>query len=251
MLNTQPRPERLLVAWRERRDGFAPLFLEPVMVHALAHLEGALHPDALVLDLGSGGGHVADAVRACGARTVCLDVDGVVLASSRRRYPGGAHVASDAARLPLPDRSVDAVFCFSVLQYTDRDAALAEIRRVLKSDGRVVVVENLAGSLLAQAYRAWRRIARIRYPKRLTPVRHVAWAERSRFLVPFPGAQLDAYFLFSTWLLLLPPVYRADAGEEPRSFLRALLVFFRRLDAWLFRVFPRLRHGAWILLVRG
>lgn len=241
----------LFEAWRERRDGFAPLFLEPVMEPALGHLAGALHPGAVVLDLGSGSGHVADAVRACGGRTICLEIEPGVLAGSRRRYPGGSHVAADAASLPFAEASVDAVFCFSVLQYADRAAALAEMRRVLRPGGRVVVVENLAGSPVALAYRAWRALARVRYPKRLSPVDHLAWGGRDRFREAFPGARFDAWFLTSAALLLLPNVYNANSSEAPGSPVRALLGAALRLDSFLMRVAPWLRHGGWMFLMRG
>jgi SAM-dependent methyltransferase len=245
-----PSPD-LFQAWRECRDGFPPLFLEPVMAPALAHLAGALRPDALVLDLGSGNGHVAHAVRACGARTICLEIDPAVLRASRGRYPGGAHLAADATRIPLADGSVDAVYCFSVLQYLERDVALAEMRRVLRPGGRVVVVENLAGSPVALFYRAWRAVTGVRYPKRLTPLRRVSWRDRHRFLTLFPGARIEAFFLLSTWLLLIPAVYHSDASEPSDSLVHALLGATRRLDSWLLRAFPWLGHAAWMLLIRG
>lgn len=244
-------PNPLFDAWRALRSGFAPLFLEPVMESALTHLSGALRPGARVLDLGSGEGHVAAAVRACGGATIGLDLDPLVLAGGRRRFPGGANVAADAARLPLASASVDAIFCFSVLQYADRDAALAEMRRVLRPRGRVVVVENLAGSPVALAYRAWRALARIRYPERLTPRRHLAWGERGRLQAHFPGAEFEAWHLVSTALLAVPAVYNANGAEPAGSPVRACLDATGRLDRRLLAMAPWLRHGAWMLLMKG
>lgn len=241
----------LFEAWRERRDGFAPLFLEPIMAPALAHLSLALRPGALVLDLGSGSGHVASAVRDCGGRTVCLEIDSRVLEESRRRYPGGTHLAGNAARLPIASASVDAIFCFSVLQYTERESALEEMRRVLKPEGRVVVVENLAGNLTALAYRAWRTLAGVRYARRLTPRRHASWRSRRRYLEWFPKARIDAFYLVSPVLLLFPAVYAADGSAAAGSPVRAALGACRAVDSFLMRRLPWSRHGAWMLLVRG
>ncbi|MBI5169347.1 MAG: class I SAM-dependent methyltransferase [Candidatus Eisenbacteria bacterium] len=244
-------PGALLERWRETREGFAPLFLEPILEPAFAHLEPAIGPGRTCLDLGSGAGHVAAAVRACGGHTIALDVDVPELARARHRFPGGEALAADAARLPLADGSVDAIFCFSVLQYTDRPSAIAEMRRVLRADGRLVVVENLAGSPVALAYRAWRAIAGIRYPDRLTPRRHLAWSERGMFLRHFPIGRCDACSLISPLLLALPRVYAADASEGPHSPVRTWLNRVRRWDsAWLEAV-PALRHGAWMLIFRG
>ncbi len=68
-------PGALLERWRDTRDGFAPLFLEPILESAFSHLEPSIGPGRTFLDLGSGAGHVAAAVRACGGRTIVLDVD--------------------------------------------------------------------------------------------------------------------------------------------------------------------------------
>jgi SAM-dependent methyltransferase len=48
----------------------------------------------------------------------------------------------DAQRLPYPDRTFDAAYLISVLgEIPDASAALRELRRVLKSDGRIVIGE--------------------------------------------------------------------------------------------------------------
>jgi ubiquinone/menaquinone biosynthesis C-methylase UbiE len=53
-------------------------------------------------------------------------------------------VDGDAARLPLDDASVDAVvFCLVLCSVPDLTAALAEARRVLRPDGRLVLLEHV------------------------------------------------------------------------------------------------------------
>jgi ubiquinone/menaquinone biosynthesis C-methylase UbiE len=53
--------------------------------------------------------------------------------------------AADAAALPLPTASVDAVVCSLVLcSVLDQPAAVAEIRRVLRPGGRLVWIEHVA-----------------------------------------------------------------------------------------------------------
>lgn len=54
-----------------------------------------------------------------------------------------ASIAVAAAEsLPIPDGSVDAVLANHMLYHTDRDAALAEIRRVLRPGGRLYATTN-------------------------------------------------------------------------------------------------------------
>ena len=202
-----------------------------------------------MLDLGSGAGHVAHAVRACGGRTLCVDIARDVLATSRVRYPGGEHVAADAARLPLADRSVDAVFCFSVLQYVSRKDALAEMRRVLRPGGRVVIVENLDGGPWALAYRVFRRLSGPRFPARLTAVGRLSWDERAALLAEFPGAGVDAFCLLSIVWLLLPQVWQGT--EKSLGWLSGPIRVTSRVDAFLLARVGWLRRGAWLLLLRG
>jgi ubiquinone/menaquinone biosynthesis C-methylase UbiE len=65
---------------------------------------------------------------------------------ARRATPAGVRniVAKhgDAQALPYPDRTFDAAYLVGVLgEIPDQDAALRELRRVLKSSGRLVVGE--------------------------------------------------------------------------------------------------------------
>src|SRR4029434_9789677 len=62
----------------------------------------------------------------------------VALAKSRlQRFPTLDVQAGDAGRLPYPDRSMDAVFGFSVLHHVDLEPTLAEMRRVLRPGGMI------------------------------------------------------------------------------------------------------------------
>jgi len=47
--------------------------------------------------------------------------------------------AADASKLPAEDGEFDAVWCYCALHYFDRAAALTEIHRVLKPDGRLLL----------------------------------------------------------------------------------------------------------------
>ena len=71
-------------------------------------------------------------------------------AGARAGAAGGARlVAGDAAALPLQDGSVDVALAAHMLYHVpDPPAAVRELRRVLRPDGRVVVVLNGADHLL-------------------------------------------------------------------------------------------------------
>jgi demethylmenaquinone methyltransferase/2-methoxy-6-polyprenyl-1,4-benzoquinol methylase len=104
-----------------------------------------------VLDLAGGTGDLAAAfaprVGERGRVTVC-DINASMLAVGRDRLldQGRAgnldFVQADAEALPFPDESFDRVtIAFGLRNVTRKERALAEMRRVLKAGGRVLVLE--------------------------------------------------------------------------------------------------------------
>jgi demethylmenaquinone methyltransferase/2-methoxy-6-polyprenyl-1,4-benzoquinol methylase len=87
-----------------------------------------------------------------------------MLTVGRDRLLGRGHAAglsflvADAEALPLPDRAVDTVsMAFGLRNCTDKDAVLAEARRVLKPGGRFLCLEfsKVQVAALAPVYDAW------------------------------------------------------------------------------------------------
>lgn len=94
-----------------------------------------------VLDVGCGTGHGA-AVLAQAARSVTgVDRDRLAVAQAQRQFAHRslAFATGDAAALPLPDGSVDAVVAFGTVEHLDgHDAFLDEVRRVLRPGGLLI-----------------------------------------------------------------------------------------------------------------
>lgn len=96
-----------------------------------------------MLDLGSGVGRFTPLL----AQTFGGPVYGVepaqrmrAVAQESARHPSVSYLAGGAEAIPLPDRSCDLVLMFLVLHHVvDRAAAAAEICRVLRPGGRVLV----------------------------------------------------------------------------------------------------------------
>ncbi|MCL2455647.1 MAG: demethylmenaquinone methyltransferase [Micrococcales bacterium] len=95
-----------------------------------------------VLDLAAGTGTSTAPFAEAGARVVACDLSIGMLGAGRRRRPDLAFVAGDALALPFADASFDAVtISFGLRNVPDASAALAEMLRVTKPGGRLVVCE--------------------------------------------------------------------------------------------------------------
>jgi demethylmenaquinone methyltransferase / 2-methoxy-6-polyprenyl-1,4-benzoquinol methylase len=116
---------------------------------AVARIIGA-GPGDRVLDLAAGTGTSALSFTAAGADCVACDFSLGMLRAGRSRMAGrkqrGAGrlgwVAGDALRLPFRDEAFDAVtISFGLRNVADPGAALAEMHRVTRPGGRLVVCE--------------------------------------------------------------------------------------------------------------
>ena len=110
-----------------------------------------LKPGQDVLDIGSGpgflAGEMAEAVGP-GGSVRGIDPSDAMLSLARRRRPtaGSAPVGfgpGQATELPFPDRAFDAVTSTQVYEYVDdMPTALAEAHRVLRPNGRLLVLDT-------------------------------------------------------------------------------------------------------------
>lgn len=103
-----------------------------------------LKPGQRVLDLACGTGTSTRALTRRGAQVVACDFSEGMLAVGRRRLGGlpVRLVGGDATSLPFADNSFDAVtISFGLRNVADVPRALAEMRRVAKPGGRLVVCE--------------------------------------------------------------------------------------------------------------
>jgi demethylmenaquinone methyltransferase/2-methoxy-6-polyprenyl-1,4-benzoquinol methylase len=102
----------------------------------------AASPGERVLDLAGGTGTSSLPFRDAGARALCCDFSFGMLRVGRARQPGLDFVAGDAMRLPFADASFDAVtISFGLRNVADAGTAAAEMLRVTKPGGRLVVCE--------------------------------------------------------------------------------------------------------------
>jgi ArsR family transcriptional regulator len=148
---------RLEARLRARREGAQEFFTgaaqewEALRVEAYGQrfereaLLGLLPPCLTVADLGCGAGSLSAALAPHVARVFGVDQSAAMLRAARRRLDGFDNVELHRAgleSLPLPDQSCDAALLVLVLAYVPAVApVLAEAARILKPDGRLVVID--------------------------------------------------------------------------------------------------------------
>ena len=125
-------------------------FQEPEARHIIADLD--LPPASRGLDVGCGVGlyalWLAQAVGRDG-RVTGMEPDGTKVEAARALVGGQLEPGrlefreGDGTAIPLPDRSVDWLWCGDVLHHiVDTDRALQEFRRVVRPGGHIVIKES-------------------------------------------------------------------------------------------------------------
>src|SRR5919204_3561982 len=103
-----------------------------------------------ILDVGCGTGRNLPLYRA-GARVIGVDVSAALLARARRRRPDVPLVQADAEALPFRAGSFDTVVSALVFcSVPDAARGLGEVRRVLRPDGALRMLEHVRATGGAQ-----------------------------------------------------------------------------------------------------
>ncbi len=116
-------------AYERARPDYPPVALEPL----------GLSPDLVIVDLAAGTGKLTRLLAGSGATVIAVEP----VAEMRAALPASVQVLEGTAeRMPLDTASADLVTVAQAFHWFDGDAALAEIHRVLRPDGRLALVWN-------------------------------------------------------------------------------------------------------------
>lgn len=117
-----------------------------------------LPSDRIILDIGCGIGQTFLALNCTDRVCVGIDNDEAAINYGTRNYGGRIQfIFSDAARIPMPSNLFDLVYSRVSLPYTNIPRVVREIRRVLRSGGRVWMTlhsKTMAGRYLRESIKA-------------------------------------------------------------------------------------------------
>ena len=117
-------------------------------------------PGQTILDLAAGTGSSSIVFLRDGVKVVAADFSEGMLEEGRKRHPELEFVFADAAELPFADQEFDTVtISFGIRNVEKTEVALAEMLRVLKPGGKLVVCEfsRIPNTFLHSLYRFYLR----------------------------------------------------------------------------------------------
>jgi SAM-dependent methyltransferase len=103
--------------------------------------------DAALLDFGCGSGRWVDFFARRGCRYSGVDISSELLRMARGRWPEASFSAMQDGRIPYPDSSFDVACSITVIHhnpYETQEALAAELSRVIREGGYLILFESVA-----------------------------------------------------------------------------------------------------------
>jgi SAM-dependent methyltransferase len=176
-----------------------------ILNRALRDFAGGIEAGAIVLDVGAGSGHYRNFF--LGKRYVAVD-----MGLEQLSYEG-LDVVGDVRALPFADSIADCVISVEVLEHVyEQQVFLSELRRILKSGGRVLLTVPLCLGEHMQPHDYF-RYTRFGLEKILSTSGFRVVEIHSR----------GGYFIFLAYHLRRFPEYLVSSSGIPRSFKKTII----------------------------
>lgn len=169
----------------------------------------------VVLDLGCGTGKFMQKFYKVTAKYYGLDLSSKQLEIAKKKVKDGniKFICSSAENIPLSDNSIDVIISTwvlgTILETDRRNKVLEEMKRVLKKDGNIYLVENDIGGEFEEI--------RNRYPNIKKTKEYNDWIELNGFKIE---SQFKTYFQFDTCeeaKKVFSNIWGEDTGDKVKS----------------------------------
>ena len=192
-----------------------------------------------LLEIGCGSGEQAVYFASQGTKVTVIDLSSESLKRTQKLAEEKKVTVSamqmNAERLEFPSDSFDLVYINSTLMHVDKLRVLEECSRILRKEGKLVIVEPLQYALFVQMYRLFSSYRKMK-PRYATLK---MFKEGKKYFSEFQHKEF--YFLASLFL----PIYYFKSTLLHRLYDRAATI-----DSWLLKIFPLLRKACWVSVVQ-
>jgi len=127
---------------------------------AYEYAKSRIRPTDEVIEVGSGEGYGTSLLSQAAARVVGLDIDKATVEHASQKYASNKvrFALYDGSTIPSPDSTFDLAVSFQVIEHIRDDAGhVAEICRILKPDGILVLTTPNRGYRLHPGQKPWNR----------------------------------------------------------------------------------------------
>ena len=191
-----------------------------------------------LLEIGGGTGEQAAYFASQKALVTIIDISKESLSAAQhlfqRRGVSAQWQQMDAEHLSFDDASFDVIYINSVLMHVNAERVVKECSRILKRDGKLVIIEPLRYAPFVQLYRLFSPYWKMN-PQYATLKMFKEWKKY------FSTYHHKEFYFFSS--LFLPIFYFKSA------LLQRCYSFISKGDALLIRAFPFLRKGCWVSVI--
>jgi len=111
-----------------------------------------------ILDVGCAGGYMANKVNYIfpKSKITGIDVYKESIDYAKKKYPNINFIVADAHKLPFKDNTFDMVICYETIEHVvNPKKVLAEIKRVMKKNGKALVVMDSGSPLFRGVWYVW------------------------------------------------------------------------------------------------
>lgn len=141
----------------------------------------------------------------------------------------------DAEKMTFPDNFFDFILCMGVLHHLDFKAALRELSRVLKPDGKIICTEALGHNPIIQYYR------------RLTP--HLRTAYETEHIIKMSDLKAARTYFDKVETRFFHLMTLAAVPLRNTRYFNLILNILKRIDQILLKI-PLLRTQAWMVVFK-